>query len=215
MPNVLLVEADSPMSQLLRAVLDVGELGSQQATTVDQALHRLREQGIDAILINVSLVFPEVIAEIRNLSNIPMIVWGQPSDEARIASVLARGVDDFIVTPFVPDELLARVRIAMMRYGLLSTQPTKINSQVSTLDQVYSSIKPFSNEGVLLNILYSRQGELVTTEEILLTIWGSFNQSTNNLRVLVTCLRNKLREEGSPYEIVNEHGRGYRLISAD
>ena len=67
-------------------------------------------------------------------------------------------------------------------------------------------------EEKLLTFLRIREGELVTSEDIISSVWGRDKTRTErNVRVLVAMLRRKLKAQLLPFEIINEHGRGYRL----
>ena len=64
----------------------------------------------------------------------------------------------------------------------------------------------------LLTYLQGREGELVTVEDIIRHVWGpTKSREVGNVRVLVVALRGKLKAQSLPFDIVNEHGRGYRF----
>lgn len=118
--HILLIEADPAMLHILEATLHFGGYLTASAPSAAEAFERLFELGrYDAIVIDFRLpggAGYELLAAIRTHSQIvPVVVLsGASSPEERIR-VLDAGADDFIETPFMPGELLARVRAALRK----------------------------------------------------------------------------------------------------
>src|SRR5207244_4353900 len=99
------------------------------------------------------------------------------------------GADDFAVKPFMPRELLARLRVAMWRHAPLDHEPSIARVEpvhfAPRAFAVSQSIRPGSMEDRLISLLRSRECELVMTAEIIASVWGTEKRRTDrNLRVL-------------------------------
>ena len=75
------------------------------------------------------------------------------------------------------------------------------------------TVRPASMVVRLIEFMRVREGQLVTNDDIIAALWGrETGRNQNNMRVLLTMVRRKLKADGEPFEIINEHGRGYRLV---
>jgi two-component system KDP operon response regulator KdpE len=212
MPHVLLVEDNPAILHILQAMMEYGGFTSTQAATANEALGCLAREPFDAILLDLGL--PDIagshlIESIRAASpNVPLIVVSGQSEEMTKIAALDAGADDFVQKPFMPGELIARVR-AMLRHS--STEPVR-----RAIAAPHAWTKPPKRSRMiskLIDVLRSRDGELVTNAEIIESLWGNKGvERDRNLRVLVSNARQQLQAERSVYQIVNAHGRGYRLI---
>ena len=65
----------------------------------------------------------------------------------------------------------------------------------------------------LIEFMRAREGQLVTSDDIIAALWGrETGRNQNNMRVLLTMARRNLKAHGEQFELINEHGRGYRLV---
>jgi len=223
MSHVLLVEDDPAVLHLLQATADYGGFTSSQAVSAAETLRRVRSEPFDAILLDLGLpdlAGSHLIEEIRALSDIPVIVVSGRSDEPTRIAALDAGADDFVSKPFMPGELLARVRAAMRRYttvpGEQPDAPGELAEERPSSFTTHRTIKRGSMEDRLIGFLRAREGELVTSDDIIASVWGPDKQRTEkNVRVLVAMVRRKLKAQGQPFEIINEHGRGYRIVRSE
>lgn len=217
--RVLLIEDDPAVMHLLKATIEYGGFDSAVASSAFEALSRLRDEQFEFVLLDLGLPDAEgghLINEIRKTSNVPiLVVSGDITERSKILALDA-GADDFVEKPFLPGELLARIRAALRRgpdRGVSArSEPPFVaasngHSSVSSL-----SFKHGSKEQKLLDRLQQDSESLVTSDEIITAVWGGDEgRSEKNVRVLVAMLRSKLKAQNSTLEIVNEHGRGYRL----
>jgi len=122
-PNLLLLEDDPIISHVIRALLGYGGMSCDAVASAEDAFTALDERPYAAILIDLSLPKAEgleLIRWIRSEEDIPIIVIsGQDSDQDAV-SVLEAGADDLIRKPFLPNELLVRVRSLIRRSVPLS-----------------------------------------------------------------------------------------------
>ena len=216
--RVLLIEDDPAVRNILKAAIDYGGFDSSEAGSAFEALGCLRDQQFDSVLLDLGLPDAEgghLINEIRKTSDVPiLVVSGDRSEQSKI-SALDAGADDFLEKPFLPGELLARIRAAMRRgapgRAKVRAEPQSFRGG-NGLGTARRAAKHGSKEQKLLEYLLQSKGALVTNEDIISAIWHADDQRTErNVRVLVAMLRRELEAERSTLEIVNEHGRGYRL----
>jgi two-component system KDP operon response regulator KdpE len=213
--SVLLIEDDPAVLHMLQATVEYGGFTAEQASSASEALDRLASQPFDSVLLDLGLPDVEgrqLIQEIRRRSDIPILVVSGRVDERTRVEALDAGADDFVPKPFLPGELLARIRAAMRRHDPAAEGPRAEEPVSPSSFSTHRTIRPGSMEEKLLTFLRIREGELVTSDEIINSVWGRDKSRTErNVRVLVAMLRRKLKAQMLPFEIINEHGRGYRL----
>jgi two-component system KDP operon response regulator KdpE len=215
--SVLLIEDDPAVLHMLQATVEYGGCSAEQASSASEALDRLASQPFDSVLLDLGLPDVEgwqLIQEIRRRSDIPILVVSGRSDERTRVEALDAGADDFVPKPFLPGELLARIRAAIRRHDPNASETMRMEEPVSAPSSfsTHRTIRPGSMEEKLLTFLRIREGQLVTSDEIISGVWGRDKSRTErNVRVLVAMLRRKLKAQMLPFEIINEHGRGYRL----
>ena len=206
-PQILLIEDEPAMLHLLEATMAYGGLKSDAAPSASEALIRLETNEYDAVLLDLGLPDADgarVIESIRNNSDVPiLVVSGRGTERDKIAA-LDLGADDYIAKPFLPGELLARIRAALRRNPAKEEIPTRLPARRLRLSPL---------EKKLFALLEDRAGEVVTNDEITDALWGTTSASgISHLRVLVAHLRRKLKTHREPIEIANEWGSGYVMV---
>lgn len=162
----------------------------------------------------------EVTRQIRECSQVPIIVLSQRPDEGDQVEALDSGANDYVTMPFREDELLARVRVAL-RWGASQSKP------VETLSMGALRIEPIERrvylhdeqmdltrtEYKLLVAMMRHAGRVVTHEQLLRQVWGAaYVKEVQYLRVYIGRLRSKLEEEPAhPKYLLTVAGIGYRL----
>ena len=172
-------------------------------------------------LVLLDLVLPgadgiELMNEIPELSDLPVIfVSGYGRDEI-VASALEAGAADYIVKPFSPTELVARVRAALRRHEepapfVLGALAIDYGRQRVTLGG--TTVDLTATEYELLSILSRNAGRVVDHETLLRRLWSGRGDANPNLvRIFVRNLRRKLGDDAAkPAYIVNRRGVGYRM----
>lgn len=221
-PHLLLVEDDPATLHVLEATLEYGGFASDVATTALDALQRLNGRSYDAVLLDLGL--PDLdgshlIKTLRINSDVPiMVVSGRGTEQDKIAS-LDLGADDFIAKPFLPGELLARIRAVLRRRGpsmaMAANDISEEDSAPAPSETRDGDVHFARLEGNLFKLLEGRGDDVVSYEEIIDAIWGKDKpRGQSHVRVLVGQLRRKLEMQGSPYKIRSERGSGYRLWRA-
>ena len=172
-------------------------------------------------LVLLDLILPggdgiELMNRIPELSDLPVIfISGYGRDET-VAAALEAGAADYIVKPFSPTELVARVRAALRRHE--EPDPFALGALEIDYDRRRVSIdgepvKLTATEYELLRVLALDAGRVVSYEKLLRRVWAGRNGADANLvRIFVRNLRRKLGDNASdPVWIHNERGVGYRM----
>jgi two-component system KDP operon response regulator KdpE len=165
----------------------------------------------------------EVARRIREHGTVPIIVISAHEQEADKIAALDGGANDYVTKPFLPGELMARIRAALRS----SSPPTEapetgtvtigdlvvdFDRRRVTLAGAEVSLTPI--EYRLLGVLVGARGRVLTHKQILQNVWGSrYVGHMNYLRVYMKKLRYKIEAEPArPRLVVNVPGVGYRLI---
>jgi two-component system KDP operon response regulator KdpE len=184
----------------------------------------LRSDSFDIIILDINLPDIdgfEVLGQIRSFSNVPILiasVRGQEEDQVR---GLEMGADDYIVKPFRPRDLIARVNAALRRSHLSSAikEPHSIIRGKLTLKlatneaQLGEEIAKLTlNESRLLCVLMNNADHTLDNTKLLQEVWGEEHPSDATVRTYIRRLRDKLKDK-PPRMILNQRGGGYRFVS--
>jgi OmpR family response regulator RpaB len=166
-----------------------------------------------------------VCQEIRKDSDIPIIMLTALGDVADRITGLELGADDYVVKPFSPKELEARIKAILRRVDKLSLHSTAVSSGIISMGgikidtnrrQVYKQNEKIRLTGMefsLLELLMSKSGEAFSRAAILQEVWGYTPERHVDTRVVdvhISRLRSKLEEDPStPDLILTARGTGY------
>lgn len=166
----------------------------------------------------------EVLANIREWSEVPVIVLSVRASEEEKVNALDRGANDYVTKPFGIAELIARVR-AILRSrkseDLTSSEivsgDLKIDLAAHRVFKADTELKLTKKEFALLTLLARNAGRIVTHQQILREIWGPAQEhETHYLRIYIGHLRQKLGDDPlNPTYIENEPGVGYRFRESE
>ncbi|MCY3930862.1 MAG: response regulator transcription factor [Acidobacteria bacterium] len=185
----------------------------------DELPRLLRKQRPDLVLLD--LVLPgtdgiELLQRLPELADVPVIFISAYGRDETVARALEAGAEDYIVKPFSPTELTARVGVALRKrlapepfvLGDLSIDRTR--RRVTVDGRV---VRLTATEYELLRILSANAGHVMTYEALLRRVWSGREHAQPQLvRAFVKKLRTKLGEDsGDPRYIFNERGIGYRM----
>jgi two-component system KDP operon response regulator KdpE len=205
--HILVVEDDPIISEMLRATLEYSGYTCETATTGASALDRFKTGHPDAIVTDLGLPDCdgiELVSALRELSRIPVLVVSGRSAEADKVAALDHGADDFIQKPFLPGELVARVR-AKLRQARLHPEPPDPYEIDSATEASLSKM-----ERALLALLIQHRGQTIPEHDLITALWGPYRQATGaDLRSLVLKVRRRLQEQHHPLFVLNERGVGY------
>lgn len=221
-PRLLIVDDEPAIQRFLKTALKGGEFELHQATDGRTALTATVAVKPDLILLDLGLPDMdgvEVIARIRQWSQVPIIVLSVRDRETDKVKALDTGADDYLTKPFGVGELLARIRATLRRALPPSPEPVyriddlevDLASRLVRLRGKEVSLTP--TEYDVLRLLVSNAGKVLTHRQILKQLWGAtYLEQPHILRVNISNLRHKLETDPSrPRYIVTETGVGYRF----
>jgi two-component system KDP operon response regulator KdpE len=164
----------------------------------------------------------EVTRRIREQSAVPIIVISARGKEDDKIAALDSGANDYVTKPFLPGELMARIRVMLraaspesqaLETGVIALGGLTVDydRRRVTRDGVEVSLTPI--EFRLLGVLVAARGRVVTHKQLLQRVWGSrYVAQMNYLRVYMKKLRYKIEPQPArPMVLVNVPGVGYRL----
>ncbi len=233
--RLLLVEDDPALLAVLKAAVAYGGFASHSVSTAAAAALAVQTGGFDALLLDLGLPDTEgdeLLPRLRSLTDIPIIVVSGRAAERDKIEALDRGADDFIAKPFLPGELLARVRAALRRAsrteasghasdgivavpfeepiwaGALKLDPSALTV---TIDGHSVSLVP--SEYRLLRRLARDCGSPVSRADLLEELYGGDAPSESNIvDVYISRIRAKLRPlPGGEDFVANIRGQGWKL----
>jgi two-component system KDP operon response regulator KdpE len=222
----VLVVDDEP--QIVRALrINLSARGYKVITAHDgaAALRAVAETKPDVVVLDLGLPDMdgnEVIAGLRGWTTVPIIVLSARSDSPDKVHALDAGADDYVTKPFGMDELLARLRAAVRRSAVSTSDDVDavVRTDAFTVDLV---AKKAQRDGVevhltktewgVLELLVRNRGRLISQKQLLREVWGpAYENETHYLRVYLAQLRRKLeREPARPRHLLTEPGMGYRF----
>ncbi len=166
----------------------------------------------------------EVCRRVRQTSALPILVLSARSGDADKVGALDLGADDYITKPFSPEELLARIRVALRReFSAEAGETGRTEFGDLTIDydrrrvvRGAEEIRLTPKEFELLSLLARNADRVLTHQTILRTIWGpNAVDHPEHLWVLVGQLRKKIEDDPSqPRRLLSEPWVGYRLATA-
>ena len=219
-PSRILVVDDDP--QTLRHVRDtLDEAGYSPVVTGDHAALAQIIRTEKPALVLLDLMLPgtdgiELMQTVPELAGLPVIfISGYGRDET-IARALEAGAADYIVKPFSPTELTARIRAVLRRRA--EPEPFVLGELAIDYDRRQASVAGrdaglTATEYELLRVLSLNAGRVTTYETLLNRVWGGRHASDSKIvRAFVKQLRSKLGDDAvSPAWIFNVRGVGYRM----
>ena len=225
MARVLVVEDEESFSDALSYVLRKEGFEVSVAETGTAALNEFDRGGADIVLLD--LMLPEmsgteVCRQLRQKSNVPIIMVTARDSEIDKVVGLEIGADDYVTKPYSPRELVARIRAVLRRQSAdsgelsaptLAAGPVRMDVErhVVTVDgdAVQLPLKEFE----LLELLLRNAGRVLTRGQLIDRVWGAdYVGDTKTLDVHVKRLRSKIEPEPStPRFIVTVRGLGYKF----
>ncbi|MFN4279982.1 response regulator transcription factor RpaB [Thermosynechococcus sp.] len=225
--KILVVDDEASIRRILETRLSM--IGYTVVTAADgeEALTVFRQEQPDLVVLDVMMPKLDgygVCQELRKESDVPIIMLTALGDVADRITGLELGADDYVVKPFSPKELEARIRSVLRRIEKTSTSgiPSSGVIQVGNIRidtnkrQVYKGderIRLTGMEFMLLELLVGRSGEPFSRGEILEQVWGYTPERHVDTRVVdvhISRLRAKLEEDPSnPELILTARGTGY------
>ncbi|MGE0598056.1 MAG: response regulator [Dehalococcoidia bacterium] len=219
-PLLLVVDDEAGILRLLKLELSAQGFRVITANSGEQAVKQADEHRPDAVLLDImmpGLSGLEVMRRLRERSNLPIILVTAKDKDTDKVRGLELGADDYIVKPFNPDELGARVRAVLRRTIAQDIDRVIVAGDVEidlTRRLVKKNGEPVAltrTEWLLLQHLAVNSGKVMLNTELLTKVWGpEYRDDLQYLRVWVSRLRAKLEDTPSnPTIIKTLQGIGY------
>jgi two-component system KDP operon response regulator KdpE len=222
-PLVLAVDDEAGILRLIKLELAAQGLRVITAPNGEEALRLAEEQRPDIVLLDIlmpEMTGLEVMRRLRERSDAPIILVTARDAEADKVSGLEQGADDYIVKPFSPDELAARIRAVVRRSSgaapterVVRSGDVEIDLNRRLVTRAGEPVTLTRTEWLLLQHLAANAGKVLLNAELLTKVWGpEYRDDLQYLRVWVSRLRRKLEAEPSePKIIITRPGIGYLL----
>ena len=221
--KILIIEDDLAIVRLMKIALSTNGYEPIVANTGINGIASFLKESPDLVLLDMGLPDvdgSEVLQQIREISNTPIIIVSAREQEKEKVKALDRGANDYVTKPFGIDELLARIRVAL-RSRQVEQTPNDFKLGFLTVDFLKRKVM-VENEEVhltpiefkLLKLLIDNRGKVLTHAYIQNEIWGyESDDDYQSLRVFMATLRRKIQKDAKyPNIILTEVGVGYRMV---
>ena len=223
-PLILICDDDPVVHESLGLYLTSEGYEHQSAYDGQQALEMFENQHPDLIVLD--LMMPkmsgtDVCRTIRQKSSVPIIMLTAKGEEIDRILGLELGADDYIVKPFSPREVLARIKAVLRRF---SEKTEEEDSSIIRLPQLEISLENYQvkaagkvipctpKEVESLHMLTSNVGQVFSREQILSRVWGyDYFGDTRTVDAHIKRIRQKLPQENVPWALKTVYGVGYRF----
>ncbi|HYJ68315.1 MAG TPA: response regulator transcription factor [Nocardioidaceae bacterium] len=222
MTRVLVVEDEDSYSDALAYMLRKEGYEVSVAQTGPDALSDFERNGADIVLLDLmlpGLPGTEVCRQLRQMSNVPVIMVSAKDAEVDKVVGLELGADDYVTKPYSPRELVARIRAVLRRGNDADVAPSTLESGQVRMDverhvvsvngdDVRLPLKEFE----LLEMFLRNTGRVLTRGQLIDRVWGAdYVGDTKTLDVHVKRLRAKIEPDpGHPRYLVTVRGLGYK-----
>ena len=220
--RILIAEDERDLNRLLVKKLTAESYSVDACTNGEEALDCLACARYDAVILDIMMPKMdglEVLKTMRRKKDTTpvLLLTARDSVEDRVRG-LDLGADDYLVKPYAPGELLARIRAVTRRPGKLEPTRAKAYSNISLdpekreLTGPSGMVQLSKRESALMEYLIRNAGQILTRGMILSYIWGPDSEvEEGNLDNYVYFLRRRLKSVNGAVQIKTIHGTGYRL----
>ncbi|MBI6549862.1 two-component system response regulator KdpE [Xenorhabdus lircayensis] len=222
--TILIVEDEKEIRRFVRLALESENWRVFECDTLKRGLIEAATRKPDLLILDLGLPDGngiDLIQDIRQWSDIPIIVLSARDSEQDKVTALNFGADDYLSKPFGINELIARVRVALRRSSKANQLNPVIHFSDIQVDLVNRRVLKGQNELHLTPIEYRLLTELLTNSGKVLTqryllnhVWGpNYVEHNHYLRIYMGHLRQKLETDPArPKHLLTETGVGYRFM---
>ncbi|WP_026877650.1 response regulator transcription factor [Jiangella gansuensis] len=224
MTRVLVVEDEDSFSDALSYMLRKEGFEVAVSATGDDALDEFDRGGADLVLLDLmlpGLSGTEVCRQLRQRSNVPVIMLTAKDSEVDKVVGLELGADDYVTKPFSSRELVARIRAVLRRgteptetsQAVLGAGPVRMDVERHVVTVNGDTVRLPLKEFELLELLLRNAGRVLTRAQLIDRIWGAdYVGDTKTLDVHVKRLRAKIEPDpAAPSYLLTVRGLGYKL----
>ena len=223
---IYVCDDDKNISELIKMYLENDGFEVKTFDTGEKLLSGIRSKLPN--LITLDIMLPgingfDALEKIRDKNDVPVILVSAKDNEVDKVRGFNEGSDDYIVKPFMPLELVARVKNVLRRFeksGIKIERKvpevlefSNVRIETSSM-QIYINKKPVSFTNIeykFLSYMFEKQKEAVTKKDILADVWGYEEDDNRVIDDLLKRLRKKLEENKAKLTIETIWGVGYRL----
>jgi two-component system KDP operon response regulator KdpE len=220
--RILVVDDEVPIRRYLRAALGAQGFSVYEAANGQEAIQGVVAYRPDLIILDLGLPDMdgiEVTHQLREWSQVPIIILSVREAEGDKIAALDAGADDYLTKPFGTGELMARMRVVMRRLSIKEDEPIlqvgglcmDLARRMVTVSENEVSLTP--TEYDILRLLMQNAGKVLTHHQLLRQVWGTaYENEMHILRVNISNLRRKIEPDPTrPHYLITEPGVGYRL----
>jgi two-component system, OmpR family, response regulator len=221
--SVLVVEDEQAIAELVRAYLRRDGFDVVWARSGEQALEELARHPVRLVVLDIGLPGIdgfEVCRRLRGRTGVPILMLSARDDEVDRVAGLEAGADDYVVKPFSPRELVARVKAILRRApdagavrhdATLTAADVELDHASRTVTVAGEPVELTSREFDLLAALLAHPGVVLSRDRLLELAWqGEFAGGTRTVDVHVAQLRRKLDRPGL---VETVRGAGYKVVA--
>jgi two-component system response regulator MtrA len=223
MPRILIVEDDDHIRTALRLMFEGEGFSVDDAPTGELGVALFSRMTSDVAIVDVMLPGMtgfQTCEALRSTSDVPIVIVSARDDTADVVLGLESGADDYVTKPFVPEELLARVRAHLRRRPDKSTNAFQLGELRVIPDEGVvrhsdgAELHLTSTEFRLLTDLAAANGKVLSREDLLEHVWGyDYFGDSRLVDVHIRRLRMKIEPDpASPTYLVTVRGTGYKLV---
>ena len=219
--KVLIVDDDVNINELIDMYLKSGGYNTKKCFNGNDACNIVSTENIALVILDVMLPGKdgiEVLKYIRKSSDIPVIMLTAKGEVFDKVLALELGADDYMVKPFDPKELLARVKAVTRRYSgenqskdIIKYSDLKIDIGAYEVTYKGDIIKLAPKELELLHVMASNPNKVFTREQLMYEVWGyDYPGDSRTVDVHIKRLREKVKS-GEKWELETVWGVGYKF----
>jgi DNA-binding response OmpR family regulator len=223
MPRILIVEDDDHIRTALRLMFEGEGFSVDDAPTGELGVALFSRMTSDVAIVDVMLPGMtgfQTCEALRATSDVPIVIVSARDETADVVLGLESGADDYVTKPFVPEELLARVRAHLRRRPDKSTNAFRLGELRVIPDEGVvrhsdgAELHLTSTEFRLLTDLAAANGKVLSREDLLEHVWGyDYFGDSRLVDVHIRRLRMKIEPDpASPTYLVTVRGTGYKLV---
>jgi two-component system KDP operon response regulator KdpE len=223
--RVLVIDDEPQIRRFLEISLRAQGFVADLAATAQDGLDALATRGADLVILDLGLPDRDGLAVLRDLrqwSQVPVLVLTVRSHESQKVDALDAGANDYVTKPFGVQELMARIRVLLRWHATAGDAAPVFDDGRLQVDLARREVRLCGEplvlsrkEYALLAFLVRHAGRVVTQPQLLRELWGpTHQQDTHYLRILVGKLRQKLGDDAAaPRWIATEPGVGLRFLA--
>jgi len=218
--KILIIEDETELGELIQLYLEKEGLGSALCATGEEGLRRFRSSGADLVVLDINLPGIdgfEVLHALRKESPVPVIIVSARESDEDIIAGLGIGADEFVVKPFAPKVLVARIRAVLRRSRMTGIRPLffgpyRMEPEGYSLTRDGRKIPLSAREFEVLRFLTAHPGQALPPEAIYRGVWGQTFGDLTSVAVYIRRIRHKIEEDGNaPLYVQTIRGQGYRF----